>query len=247
MRFVGEPSVTLKDYPGKLSFLVFSLGCNYSCSGCHARRIVYGEEGKSVEETLRLIDSQRQKSSWTNGIVICGGEPTIHEGLEAFCEQMKSRRLNVKIDTNGSNPSVLQRLIDRNLLDYVAMDMKGPLRLYPTITGRDESGIIESLDIVGRFKKREIRTTVFPLFDGELRWFNLEEVKEMAEEIARYSGDSFINHYLQGFRARDEAEMIGFECSLQRLPENMYRTPKKVLENLHEEIKKILVNSRIRD
>ena len=230
------------------AFLVFSQGCNYSCSGCHAKRIAYAGYGGSAKETLAAIDSLRKINSWTKGVVICGGEPTIHNGLESFCGEIKERGLEVKLDTNGSNPEVLGRLIERDLLDYIAMDMKGPLRIYPKITQRDVRGIVESLGIVGAFRNRELRTTLFPLFyDDEPRWMNVEEAREMADEIARYTRDNYITHYLQGFRARDETEMIDPRCSLQQLPDSMQRTPKRILDDLGKEIKKALPNSKIRN
>lgn len=247
MKFIAPPTETLKDYPDKVALLLFSVGCNYACGGCHARKAVYTKESIDSEKIIRIIDLiLRNHSGWIDGVVICGGEPTIHNGLESFCEVMKEKGLTVKIDTNGSNPERLNRLIEKNLVDYLAMDMKGPLRLYERIANQKPEGIAKSLEIIGGFNQREIRTTFFPIIP-ELRWFTTEEMREMAEEIKTYSKDPTIKHYLQGFIGRSIEETIDPNYAQENLPPTMHRTPIKILEELHSEIKKILPNSRIRN
>jgi pyruvate formate lyase activating enzyme len=134
MKIGGLQKVSLIDYPGKISAVIFLQGCNFRCPYCHNPELVDPqrfEAALSEDDLFRFLDTRRGK---LDGVSITGGEPTIHNDLSDFVRHIKDMGFLVKLDTNGSSPDVLQRLIDEKLLDYIAMDIKGPLKKYETIT-----------------------------------------------------------------------------------------------------------------
>ena len=117
------------DFPGKVSAAVFTQGCNFLCPYCHNPDLVlYRQEPFALADSIAFL-AQRRKV--LEGVVISGGEPTLHDGLFGFCAILKSLGYAVKLDTNGSRPEVLSQLLQADLLDYVAMDVKAAPEQYP--------------------------------------------------------------------------------------------------------------------
>jgi pyruvate formate lyase activating enzyme len=163
MRIGGLQKVTLIDYPGKIGATVFTQGCNFRCPYCHNPELVdparYGEL-LPEEEVLAFLEKRRGK---LDAVTVTGGEPTIQKDLDRFLEALKGMRYLVKVDTNGSNPDVLEMLIKRNLVDYLAMDIKGPLKKYEVIASAsvDTSRIRRSIELITSSGiDHEFRTTV---------------------------------------------------------------------------------------
>lgn len=123
---------SLQDFPGKISAIVFLAGCNFRCVFCHNPAAVAGKGTVSEADFFSFLDSRKGK---LQGVVVSGGEPVIHFDLPEFLSKIKSKGFLVKLDTNGSNPSMLRELFQKNLLDYVAMDVKAPFSKYRSITG----------------------------------------------------------------------------------------------------------------
>lgn len=158
---------TLLDYPGKLATIVFTPGCNLRCGFCHNPEFVLPEEIEKIrhdfisEEVFFRFLKTRQ--GFLDGVVICGGEPTIHADLPRFCQRIKDLGFLVKLDTNGSNPEALGYLLDQKLVDYVAMDMKYIFGQYGALTGKntDISRYKKSIELIKtRAPDYEFRTTV---------------------------------------------------------------------------------------
>ncbi len=149
------------DFPDKLAVVVYTQGCNFRCLYCHNYRLIEGKEARlSLASLESFLDSRKRI---LDGVVISGGEPTLHKGLPAFCQWIKKMGFEVKLDTNGTNPLMLQVLIKKKLIDFVAMDIKAPWDKYAKIIGRSfDTGIIkESLQIIKRSGLPcEFRTTV---------------------------------------------------------------------------------------
>ena len=162
MKIRAASGFNLIDYPGKIAAMVFAPGCNYKCPACHAKPLLNEDALVDEEEFFKYLDSVRQ---WVNGVVICGGEPTMQDGLLPFLRRLKAARLPVKLDTNGSAPEVLTALLAENLADYVAMDVKGPRNLWPNIAGTPDSAeaMLESMRAAARFPDHEFRTTIVPV------------------------------------------------------------------------------------
>ena len=164
MKIGGLQKVSLIDYPGKICATIFTQGCNFRCPYCHNPELVdpdlYGE-CQSEEGLLSFLAKRKGK---LDAVSITGGEPTIQEeALIRFIGRVKRSGLLVKIDTNGSKPDVIKTIINDNLVDYIAMDVKGPLNKYPILTCSkvDVGSIQKSIAIVMASKiPYEFRTTV---------------------------------------------------------------------------------------
>ena len=154
---------SLIDYPEHIACVVFTIGCNWNCWYCQNRPLI--NQTKSMLSETEFIEFLQSRKNWLDGVVVCGGEPTLHPDLPAFISLIKSMGFDVKLDTNGSNPTMLQQLIQSNLIDYVAMDIKSPLTKYSQICGVniDITKIQQSIDILKNCNKDyEFRTTVSP-------------------------------------------------------------------------------------
>jgi pyruvate formate lyase activating enzyme len=238
----------MKDYPGKISTIIFTGRCNYRCPTCHAKKILGEEKNISKEEVLNYLDSRKD---WIQGVVICGGEPTMELDLIPFLEKIKERGLSVKLDTNGSSPDFLRELNKRELVDYCAMDVKGPMSLYAKLTGRnfinERDDVAKGIAIVSKFPDYEFRTTIVPIIENEkLRWMTPKEISETAELICNYTENNKHKYFLQKFVARSKEEMIDERFAKENLSEEFWATPKTLLEECLIEAKKYLPNAGIR-
>lgn len=133
MKIGGLQKVSLTDYPGKISAIVFTQGCNFRCPYCHNPELVdpgLYQECLPEEEFLSYLEIRKGK---LEAVTITGGEPTVQNDLIPFIMRVKAMGRLIKIDTNGSKPEVLEELIRRNLADYLAMDIKAPLEKYAAI------------------------------------------------------------------------------------------------------------------
>ena len=125
--------ISLIDYPGRISAIVFTQGCNFRCPYCHNPELVDpGQYGPILpeEEVFSFLERRRGK---LEAVTVTGGEPTLQTDLERFLQQIKEMGYLAKVDTNGSNPTMLERLIRGRWVDYLAMDVKGPLHKYGQI------------------------------------------------------------------------------------------------------------------
>ena len=134
----------------------------------------------------------KEKKGLLVGIVVCGGEPTIHKDLPNFIKKIKKLRYLVKLDTNGSNPKMLRDLIDKRLIDYVAMDIKAPREKYAKVTGRkiNFKNVEKSIEILKESGiDYEFRTTVVP------NLLKKEDILKIAHWISPAK-----KYFLQNFR-----------------------------------------------
>ena len=171
MLIAGLQKTSLIDFPGRLSCVLFLSGCNFDCPYCHNPGLV--KEGCSLpgcineEGLLAFLETRR---GLLDGVVISGGEPTLHKDLMGLCEKIKAMGYPLKLDTNGSRPQVVKRLVDEGLVDYVAMDIKtDPYRYSPLIVRAPmPESILSSIRITMESAPAyEFRTTcVKPLVDA---------------------------------------------------------------------------------
>jgi pyruvate formate lyase activating enzyme len=163
MNIGGWQKVSLIDYPEKICSILFTQGCNFRCPYCHNPELVEPalfRESLSEEEIFAFLEKRKGK---IDAVSITGGEPTIQPDLVEFIQPMKKIGYLIKLDTNGSRPDVLGKLINQKLLDYIAMDVKAPLNRYPNIARChiDPDKIQESIKmIIGSDTAYEFRTTV---------------------------------------------------------------------------------------
>ncbi|WP_461629448.1 anaerobic ribonucleoside-triphosphate reductase activating protein [Labilibaculum euxinus] len=125
MQISGFIKNSLIDYPGKVSSVIFTQACNMACRFCHNWELIskYHPMGDSVGET-EVLNYLKKAKGFIDALVITGGEPTVQSDLVAFIRKVKELGLFVKLDTNGTNPKLLRILMQQNLIDYVAMDLK---------------------------------------------------------------------------------------------------------------------------
>lgn len=240
MKIGAALGFNLIDYPGKIAAVAFTPGCNYLCPHCHAAPLLANAKDIGDQGFLEYLDSVKD---WVGAVVICGGEPTLQPGLIPFIEQVRARNLAVKLDTNGSSPAVLTRLLADKLVDYVAMDVKGPRFLWPATAGVEghEAAMDESMKLVARFPDYEFRTTVAPVLrgDGEITFLTVHEMASAAKLIAAATGGADHKYYVQKFVPRKDGLL---DKRLEAFPE----TPPQLLQDIHKEVIKYLPNTQIR-
>ena len=129
MILAGLQKNSFIDYPGKISCVLFTTGCNFVCPYCHNADLAKGEYPMRID-TAEVMAFLRSRRGMLEGVVISGGEPTLDKGLIDLCREVKSLGYSIKIDSNGSRPDVLRQLLARRLVDYIAMDIKAPLDDY---------------------------------------------------------------------------------------------------------------------
>ena len=130
----GLQKTTLVDFPQKVAAIVFTQGCNFRCGYCHNPELLSIKEQNDYN-TEQFFEFLKTRQGKLDGVGITGGEPTLQSGLYDFVRKIKDLGFAVKLDTNGTNPAILEKLLQDNLLDYIAMDIKAPVEKYSEITG----------------------------------------------------------------------------------------------------------------
>ncbi|MBX5327674.1 MAG: anaerobic ribonucleoside-triphosphate reductase activating protein [Candidatus Bathyarchaeia archaeon] len=230
----GFVDLSLVDWPNRVASVVFLPNCNFRCPNCYNVQLVLrpGEmRAISLEEVLRYL---RDRRGWIDGVAITGGEPTLHEGLPGFCEMIKGFGLGVKLDTNGTNPEMVGELIDRGLVDYVAVDLKAPLTVekYSKAAGVGVDHFLARIEktidvlLLGRVDY-EFRTTLVPTIH-EL--CDVEQICMRIKGCRRYVLQNFkadvemINPMLQSQKPFTRAQMQAFkEIALKTVPNTFTR------------------------
>ena len=190
MKITGFNKLTLLDFPNKVACIIFTQGCNFKCGYCQNSMLIPKSKDAEITEE-EVLEYLKKRKSLLDGIVISGGEPTIQKDLVSFIRKVKDLGFLVKLDTNGSNPIVLKELIDNNLVDYVAMDIKHILDKYEVITKCKVNidNIKKSIDLlINSNIDYEFRTTIIK---------NVHEIKTILEICGYFDKD--ISVYLQNF------------------------------------------------
>jgi len=226
MKIGGLQKVTLVDYPGRLACTVFFSGCNFRCPFCYSKELVLPEEIKNHPEfsEKEFFNFLEEKKGLLEGCVLCGGEPTIYgEELVSFAKKIKDKGFLIKLDTNGTDPKTIKRLIDEKSVDYIAMDIKAPLNKekYSLATGVnvDIEKIKESVELIKNSGiDYEFRSTIVPGIHSK------EDVIQMAKDIS-----SAKKYFLQGFR--------GEKGTIDESLSNVRPFPDEFMKEVGEEIK----------
>ena len=226
MKISGLQKLTLLDFPGKMACTVFTYGCNFRCGFCHNAMLVTEENSDNISED-EFFAFLKKRQGILDGVCISGGEPTLQKNLPEFIGKIKAMGYSVKLDTNGSNPHVLRRLISENLVDYVAMDIKNTPAKYSLTCGCE----VDMVPI-----KQSVSIIIESGIDHEFRTTTVRELHK-AEDFAEISewlkGGS--RYFLQQFV--DSGNLIG---------ENLSPFSKEELTLLAESIRGNLPNVTIR-
>ncbi len=146
MRIGGFQKLTLLDYPDHLAALVFTIGCDLRCPYCHNASLVVPSSSVEMVDEVTILDYLHKRQGVLEGVVISGGEPLMQSDLPDFIRKIKALGYLVKLDTNGSYPLKLKELMDLQLVDYVAVDIKQSRNNYGKAIGLDGSTIVERID-----------------------------------------------------------------------------------------------------
>ena len=207
MKISGLQKLTLLDFPGRVACTVFLGGCNLRCPFCHNSQLL-GGDAEELMDSGTLLDFLRKRQGVLDGVCITGGEPTLHADLPELLRSIRALGYAIKLDTNGTNPQLLRRLIDEGLVDYVAMDVKnGPDHYAETvgIEGFSLAAIEESIRILLEDKADyELRTTVVLPLHSE------DSIAAMSAWLtALGDGKKVKRLYLQPFVDRDTVPVAG--------------------------------------
>lgn len=187
----GLQKLTLVDYPGQVAATVFTLGCNMRCGYCHNPELVLPEQFLPTIAVRDILDWLATRRDQLDGVVITGGEPTMHDSLPDFCRQLRNMGFLVKLDSNGTRPDMLNQMIDENSVNFVAMDIKGPLSRYSEIAARpiDTDAISRSVRLlIDSGIEHEFRTTVVK---SQLEPGDFEAIGELVQGAKRYALQAF--------------------------------------------------------
>jgi pyruvate formate lyase activating enzyme len=199
LRIAGFNRTSLLDWDGCVAAVIYLQGCNFRCGYCHNPPLLPLEpelDEMPLQEVLEYLSEHRD---FIDGVVVTGGEPTIHADLHMLLRQLRAIGMKTKVDTNGSNPSMLEDLICGGLVDFIAMDVKAPLdERYSRVAGVgvDLGKIAGSISLLKKGEvDYEFRTTVVPFFIQE------KEVEEIAAAIA--GSRRFVLHQFRPERCLD--------------------------------------------
>lgn len=203
MEIHGLQKTTLLDFPGCVASTVFLGGCNFRCPFCHNRDLVLSPGTVPVILEEEVFSHLARRKRVLDGVCITGGEPTMQPELENFIRRVKALGLKVKLDTNGYRPEVLMDLCRKELIDYVAMDIKGAPGQYEEITG------------VKPWDFNKIQASIYFLMSGEVPYeFRTTVVRELHQEKDLLEISSWISgakaYYLQCYQESEQVIQPGF-------------------------------------
>ncbi len=190
MKFAGLQKTSLIDFPGRVSCVVFMTGCNFTCPYCHNPELARGQYPTQIPQD-QFLAFLAQRRKLLDGVVITGGEPTLYKDLPELCQSIRHLGLAVKLDTNGSHPDQLALLLQADLVDYIAMDIKTVLHQYlpPLCDQHQGHRIAQSIELIMASKlDYEFRTTcVRPFIDQTI----ITEIAQTIQGARQYVLQSF--------------------------------------------------------
>lgn len=146
----GFQKNSLIDYPGKIASVLFTKGCNFTCPYCHNPDLVPFKDHLPLIDNQEVISFLKKRQGFIDAVVITGGEPSLQKNIVEFLKEIKEIGYLIKLDTNGSRPKALKEILNNNLVDLVAMDIKTPFKNYVKITKESdiEKRLEESVEII---------------------------------------------------------------------------------------------------
>jgi len=217
----GIEKLSVIDYPGKSCAIVFLAGCNFRCPYCQNPDLIKRPGSLPDIKEEEILDFLRERRKWLDGVCISGGEPSLHSGLPAFIRKVRKEGFLVKLDTNGSNPEMLEMLVKDGLVDYIAMDIKAPLEDYERVAGVKvrRSDIRRSAEIIMKSGvEYEFRTTVVPRL---FRKGDMERIGKWLKGAERFFVQQFrtgvtLDRSFQKGTTLSEKELMGLAIIARR-------------------------------
>ncbi len=184
MKIGGLLKFSMIDFPGYISAIVFTQGCNIRCKYCHNPELLplAAETSYSEEEILYYLEKRK---NCLEGLVITGGEPTLQPDLKDFIVKVKALGYKIKLDTNGTNPQMVRELINEHLVDFVAMDIKAPFEKYHLVCGSvNTAKVYETMTlIINSGIDYQFRTTYYK---EVLNDADIETIKAMCPDVSKF-------------------------------------------------------------
>lgn len=214
----GLQKLTVIDYPGKTACTIFTFGCNFRCGYCHNPELVVDDGRPSISED-EIFNFLSERKAFLDGVCITGGEPTLNKGLPEFVSKIKGMGFSVKLDTNGTNPEMIESLIKNKLVDYIAMDIKAPLEKYEDVVRvkADKEKIRKSVEIIKSFPYYEFRITAVPGLFKEKDALAIGEWLKGAKKfyIQRFRGIKTLDNSFLNKKSFTDEEMKNF-CKIMK-------------------------------
>ncbi len=223
MKIGGFNKLTVQDYPEHIACIIFTKGCNFDCSYCYNRDLVDNKCKTIDKEEIMSYLYKRRKV--LDGVVISGGEPTIWNDLITFLKEIKELKLDIKLDTNGYNPDMLKEIIDNNLVDYIAMDIKAVSNKYSKVINKkiDFDKILESIKLINKSNiKHEFRTTIMK---GIHNTNDIVEINKLISNSTLYLQNFEYTDSVKGknIKSFSEDELLEMKKELKEYPNIIIR------------------------
>lgn len=218
---------SMVDYPGRMAAVVFLSGCNFRCGFCHNSPLMGRVDAPTMSWTEVENVCRTFRKNWVTSVVVTGGEPTLHPGIFSLVEQLRAWGVTIKLDTNGSRPAVLEKLLPQ--VEYVAMDIKCAPGDYAANVGfADVEAVSRSMALIQeRARQYEFRTTVIEA------WHDAEKMRLMGEWVRGAK-----RHVLQAFVPRDDLPDPAFR--------GMRETPSELLHELADVLRAYVERVEVR-
>ena len=228
MDFAGMQSLTLLDFPGKVACVLFTSGCNLRCPFCHNASLACGSAEIDYPEA-DVLAFLKKRQGLLDGVVISGGEPLLHAELPSFLEKVRALGYAIKVDTNGTNPALLAKLVSDGLVDYVAMDIKNSPSFYAATTGTFKP------DIAAIEKSREFLISDVVDYEFRTTVVNGLHTKESIAELSHWIAGAK-RYFLQAFK--DSGNLLA--------PSNLSAFDEAQMDELLEIAKAYIPNAKLR-
>lgn len=215
MKIGGIQKFSTVDYPGYTCAAVFTIGCNMRCGYCHNPELVLPDQFTDTIPEAEILEFLYTRRGLLDAVAISGGEPTMQTDLVEFIAKLKQMGYRVKLDTNGANPQILRELFDRHLVDFVAMDIKGPLDKYHAIAARpiNLDAIRESIELIKSHVDHEFRTTIVR---SQLTPRDFESIAQLVDGAQRFALQRFRSGTTLSPQFADAATFSDDELALAR-------------------------------
>ena len=221
MKICGMEKFSMVDYDGYISCTVFTPGCNFRCPFCHNAILVTGGAAEIPES--EVFDYLNKRKGLVDAVCITGGEPTLQPDLKDFIKRVRALGYKVKLDSNGTNPALLEDLIGEGLLDYVAMDIKSDFAGYAEVIGVESPALLERVKSSVELLKRspieyEFRTTAIAEFHSEKNYAAIAEIVRGAKRFFIQKFKDGENNLTQGLlHELPEAEAKKFLAEVSKV------------------------------
>lgn len=227
MQIAGLQKTSLLDYPSKIAAVVFTLGCNFRCPYCHNPNLITAVSSDKLFDETAVFDFLNKRKGMLDAVVVSGGEPTLQKDLAKFFRKLKNMGYLTKLDTNGTNPMLVKDLVNKELVDYIAMDIKAPLQKYNQTVNRNihRNEIEQSIDFIKNCGlDYEFRTTVVK---SQLSIKDFESIGSLLKGAHKYYLQKFVSAHTLNPNFKDEktysdTDFEKIKLSLLKYIDNVY-------------------------